>query len=97
MNNIEIIKDETSWTDGQNIFNKVKVDGREVLIHVISTEISRTILVITYASVYQKTTINRRDGIPSYSGIWLCIKEGPSVPDWIIQLVDDLQETWESV
>lgn len=96
MSNIEIIKDETSWTDGQNIFNKVKVDGREVLIHVISTEISRTILVITYADIYQKTTINRRNGIPSYSGIWLSMTEGP-VPDWITQLVDDLQETWESV
>lgn len=96
MDNITIIRDETSWTDGQNIFNKVKVDGREVLIHVISTEISRTILVITYADIYQKTTINRRNGIPSYSGIWLSTKESP-VPDWIIQLVDDLQKTWESV
>lgn len=97
MSNIVMIKNETCWTDGQNIFNKVKVDGREVLIHVISTEISRTILVITDASIYQKTTINRRDGIPSYSGIWLSINEGPPIPDKIIQLVDDLQETWESV
>lgn len=96
MINIEIIKDETSWTDGQNIFNKVKVDGREVLIHVISTEISRTILVITDADIYQKTTINRRNGIPSYSGIWLSMNEGP-VSEWITQLVDSLQETWESV
>lgn len=84
--NIEVKEYKHYNSDGLDSFTTAVVDGIEVLIYYISTDMSITNIVIVGNVTYSKTSVFGDVNIPSYNGDWMS-SDGGEIPEWLDDVI----------
>ena len=83
---IELKEYKSYNSDGLDSFTRATLNGKEVLLYYIGTDMSATNIVIYDGVSYTCTSINGDVNIPSHNVGWMS-SDGSIIPEWLDDVI----------